>query len=146
PAVADLDPAIDFLIGINFFLVNIYIWANSESKTQTAHFPLFPSIFTKSPLSNQISPLDMEAANGGSYGTSWADQWDSGPDPVSQPAPKDNGGGAGGKYKQKVGEGLGKTKSAAVIGMKKVKQGTSVGFQWLKDKGTPYWILFIEQL
>ncbi|KAJ4712258.1 CDP-diacylglycerol-glycerol-3-phosphate 3-phosphatidyltransferase [Melia azedarach] len=70
-----------------------------------------------------------------SYGTSWADQWDDGPDPVSVPQKKkSNGTGTGGKYKQKVGQGFDKTKAAASTGMKKIKEGTSVGFQWIKDK------------
>lgn len=73
----------------------------------------------------------MEGHN--SYGTSWADQWDNGPDPVAvEDKKKSNGTGA--KYKQKVGEGFDKTKTVASTGLKKVKEGTSVGFQWIKDK------------
>ncbi|KAK9278379.1 hypothetical protein L1049_027944 [Liquidambar formosana] len=72
----------------------------------------------------------MEA--NGSYGTSWADQWD----PVdSQPIPETKKSGSSTeKYKKKVGEGLGKTKAVASTGMRKVKEGTSVGFQWIKAK------------
>ncbi|KAL6013398.1 hypothetical protein ACLOJK_003896 [Asimina triloba] len=65
-----------------------------------------------------------------SYGTSWADQWDySNPDPV--PERKEN---AKSKYGKKVGNGLEKTKTVAVTGMKKVKEGTSVGLHWIKEK------------
>ncbi|OWM65366.1 uncharacterized protein LOC116212885 [Punica granatum] len=79
----------------------------------------------------------MEANS--SYGTSWADQWDDGPDPVPAGGKKTLGGsstsgGSAAKYKQKVGEGLGKTKTAASHGVKKVKEGTSVGIQWIKTK------------
>ncbi|CAI0398976.1 unnamed protein product [Linum tenue] len=77
----------------------------------------------------------MAGTNGSSYGTSWADQWDSGPDPVYHPdLQKTNNGGGAAKYKQKVGDGLGKTKTVALTGMKKVKQGSCVGFHWIKDK------------
>ncbi|EYU42522.1 hypothetical protein ABFS83_09G026300 [Erythranthe nasuta] len=65
-------------------------------------------------------------------GGSWADQWDNSSDPL--PEKKKSGGGAAAKYGKKVGEGLGKTKSAATTGVKKVKEGTSVGFRWIKDK------------
>ncbi|XAR65412.1 hypothetical protein NMG60_11009538 [Bertholletia excelsa] len=72
----------------------------------------------------------------GSYGTSWADQWDNGPDPLAV-QPRRLGGGSGGrmeKVKDKVGEGFGKTKAAASTGVKKVKEGTTAGIHWLKDK------------
>ncbi|KAM7479940.1 hypothetical protein LguiA_028153 [Lonicera macranthoides] len=65
-----------------------------------------------------------------SYGTSWADQWDNGPDPA--PAHVQTGPRA--KYGKKVGDGFGKTKAVASNGMKKVKSGTSVGIQWIKSK------------
>lgn len=65
----------------------------------------------------------MQRSN--SFGTSWADQWDYGGDP-SPRAPRDGGKAGGG-----VGE---KTKAAAATGMRKVKEGTSQGFQWIKDK------------
>ncbi|GFZ07792.1 hypothetical protein Acr_19g0007290 [Actinidia rufa] len=70
-----------------------------------------------------------------SNGTSWADQWDSGPDPVHG-EPKNGGGGGGvkAKYGKKVGEGLEKTKAVASSGVKKVKEGTSAGVQWIKEK------------
>ena len=67
-----------------------------------------------------------------SHGTSWADQWDSNPDPVMVDAKKNNSGTS--KYKQKVGEGFEKTKVVASNGMKKLKEGTSVGFNWIKTK------------
>ncbi|OMO77565.1 Alpha-N-acetylglucosaminidase [Corchorus capsularis] len=38
------------------------------------------------------------------------------------------------KYKQKVGQGLDKTKAVASTGVNKVKQGTSLGIQWIKNK------------
>ncbi|RCV21047.1 hypothetical protein SEVIR_4G106400v4 [Setaria viridis] len=70
----------------------------------------------------------MQRSN--SFGTSWADQWDYGGD-ASPRAPRDSGhagkaGGGGG-----VGE---KTKAAAATGLRKVKEGTAHGFQWIKDK------------
>ncbi|KDP31154.1 hypothetical protein JCGZ_11530 [Jatropha curcas] len=72
----------------------------------------------------------------GSYGTSWADQWDDGPDPVYNYQTKKSSGATNStaKYKQKVGEGLGKTKAVASTGIKKVKEGTITGFHWIKDK------------
>ncbi|KAF5459848.1 hypothetical protein F2P56_019762, partial [Juglans regia] len=76
----------------------------------------------------------MEGNN--SYEASWADQWDySNPDPVpagANTSAKNNSTTA--KYKQKVGEGLGKTKAVASTGVKKVKEGTSSGLRWIKDK------------
>ncbi|PUZ61544.1 hypothetical protein GQ55_4G284400 [Panicum hallii var. hallii] len=70
----------------------------------------------------------MQRSN--SFGTSWADQWDNGGDP-SPRAPRDHGraGKAG------AGAGVGeKTKAAAATGLRKVKEGTAHGFQWIKDK------------
>ncbi|XP_057419371.1 uncharacterized protein LOC130713610 [Lotus japonicus] len=73
--------------------------------------------------------------NYNSYGTSWADQWDDGPDPIMVGSNnKSNGGGATTKYKEKLGEGLGKTKTVASSGIKKLKDGTSVGIHWIKTK------------
>ncbi|KAI3723093.1 hypothetical protein L2E82_34437 [Cichorium intybus] len=37
------------------------------------------------------------------------------------------------KVLKKVGEGFGKMKEVAATGAKKVKQGTSIGLQWIKD-------------
>ncbi|KAK4744327.1 hypothetical protein SAY87_010639 [Trapa incisa] len=70
------------------------------------------------------------------YGTSWADQWDDGADPLpaGYDGKKSGSPSTAVKYKQKVGEGLGKTKTAASHGFKKVKEGTSAGFQWIKTK------------
>ncbi|CAL5047047.1 unnamed protein product [Urochloa decumbens] len=69
----------------------------------------------------------MQRSN--SFGTSWADQWDTGADP-SPRAPRDQGHGRGGKA-----GGMGeKTKAAASTGLRKVKEGTASGFQWIKDK------------
>ena len=77
----------------------------------------------------------METNNfASSYGTSWADQWDNGPDPAYDAPKKGEGAGSGAKYKQKVGEGLGKTKAVASTGVKKVKEGTALGLQWIKHK------------
>ncbi|XAR50132.1 hypothetical protein NMG60_11004376 [Bertholletia excelsa] len=69
-----------------------------------------------------------------SYGTSWADQWDSNPDPISVETGKTGGGDGGIGMKAKVSKGLGKTKAAASTGVRKVKEGTSHGFHWIKDK------------
>ena len=63
-----------------------------------------------------------------SFGASWADQWDTGADP-SPRAPRDRG--RAGKAGGGVGE---KTKAAAATGLRKVKEGTAHGFQWIKDK------------
>ncbi|EAZ00311.1 hypothetical protein OsI_22328 [Oryza sativa Indica Group] len=69
-----------------------------------------------------------------SYGTSWADQWDYGsdPPPSSSSSGKRSGGGGGGGGKK--GGGVEKTKAAAASGLRKVKEGTAHGFQWIKDK------------
>ncbi|XP_077216863.1 uncharacterized protein LOC143851352 [Tasmannia lanceolata] len=65
-----------------------------------------------------------------SFGNTWADQWDySNPDPI--PEKKES---ATNKYGKKVGNGFEKTKAVASTGMKKVKTGTTTGFQWIKDK------------
>ncbi|KAL1566236.1 hypothetical protein AAHA92_01868 [Salvia divinorum] len=61
-------------------------------------------------------------------GGSWADQWDAAAEPTPEEKKKSGGAAA---YGKKVGE---KTKSAATTGVKKVKEGTSVGLQWLKEK------------
>jgi hypothetical protein len=73
-------------------------------------------------------------AGNSSYETSWADQWDYNKDPVVYRNKDGSSSNSTAKYKQKVGEGLGKTKQVASIGFKKVKEGTSVGFQWIKEK------------
>lgn len=71
-------------------------------------------------------------------GNSWADQWDYKSDPTPHQPKKasssSGSGGGGGKYKQKVEDGMEKTKAVAATGVKKVKDGTSVGIQWIKDK------------
>lgn len=59
---------------------------------------------------------------------SWADQWDTRSEYVNPTSKKNN------TVKEKVGDGLGKTKAVALTGMKKVKQGTSIGFHWIKEK------------
>ncbi|KAI3745269.1 hypothetical protein L1987_58379 [Smallanthus sonchifolius] len=59
---------------------------------------------------------------------SWADQWDT----KSEYANPQN------KKKNKVGDGFGKTKTVAITGMKKVKQGTSIGISWIKQKISYY--------
>jgi hypothetical protein len=68
----------------------------------------------------------MERKN--SFGTSWADQWDTGSDPSPRAASD------GGKKQQGGGGGVEKTKAAAATGLKKVKEGTAHGFQWIKGK------------
>ncbi|KAF9623315.1 hypothetical protein IFM89_000804 [Coptis chinensis] len=75
----------------------------------------------------------MEKSN--SYGASWADQWDySNPDPVHTEDPNKKKSGTSNKYGKKVGEGFDKTKAVASTGMKKVKEGTTLGFNWVKEK------------
>ncbi|XVE57073.1 hypothetical protein DITRI_Ditri04bG0062600 [Diplodiscus trichospermus] len=81
-------------------------------------------------------------ANNNSYGTSWADQWDyNDPAPAATAENKKKGGNGGtaSKYKQKVGEGLGKTKAVASTGMKKAKEGTSVVWENL-GLTVPLWV------
>lgn len=66
---------------------------------------------------------------------SWADQWDnSNQDSGKTTDDGKSGGGASGKYKEKVEAGMGKTKAVASSGLKKVKTGTSLGLNWVKDK------------
>ncbi|KAG5019750.1 hypothetical protein AAZX31_06G177800 [Glycine max] len=60
----------------------------------------------------------------GSNGTSWADQWDNGPDPVT----------VSNESKKKNKKAFGKTKAVASTGVKKLKEGTSVGLHWIKTK------------
>nr|KYP46996.1 hypothetical protein KK1_031365 [Cajanus cajan] len=60
----------------------------------------------------------------GSYESSWADQWDNGPDTVTESH----------ESKKKSNNALGKTKAVASTGVKKLKEGTSVGLQWIKTK------------
>ncbi|KAK8691497.1 hypothetical protein V6N13_075007 [Hibiscus sabdariffa] len=76
----------------------------------------------------------------GSYGTTWADQWDDGPDPYPTEPKKSGTGGAKAKYSKKVEAGLGKTKSAAVTGMKKAKVGATAGVdkKWYLDSGATH--------
>ncbi|CAK8566807.1 unnamed protein product [Lathyrus sativus] len=59
-----------------------------------------------------------------SHGTSWADQWGEGPDPIN----------GSNQSKKKSNNVLGKTKTVASTGVKKLKEGTSVGLQWIKTK------------
>lgn len=74
----------------------------------------------------------IDEMSSSSYGTSWADQWDYGsdPPPPSSSSGKRSGGGGGGGGKK----GMEKTKAAAASGLRKVKEGTAHGFQWIKDK------------
>lgn len=72
------------------------------------------------------------AANS-SFENTWADQWDPEPPSYNNNDEKKNGRG-GSKFSAKVGDKLDKTKSAASTGVKKVKDGASVGFHWIKDK------------
>ncbi|MQM12950.1 hypothetical protein Taro_045872 [Colocasia esculenta] len=69
--------------------------------------------------------------NGG-YGTSWAEQWDYGQERT--PATTRSGGSG----KSKTSAALEKTKAVAATGLKKVKQGTTVGAQWIKEKYNNY--------
>lgn len=74
-------------------------------------------------------------ASNSSYENSWADQWD--PEPLydhNNKTNKDSGAKSSSKMSSKVGDKLDKTKAAASTGVKKVKQGASVGIHWIKDK------------
>ncbi|KAL6559432.1 hypothetical protein OROGR_004549 [Orobanche gracilis] len=63
---------------------------------------------------------------------SWAEQWGN---DAQVPLPEEKkSGGATAKYGKKMGEGLVKTKAVATTGVNKVKEGTHVGFRWIKDK------------
>ncbi|KAE8653778.1 betaine aldehyde dehydrogenase 1 [Hibiscus syriacus] len=72
----------------------------------------------------------------GSYGTTWADQWDDGPDPYPTQPKKTGAGGAKDKVSKKVGDSVGKTKSVAISGMKNAKVVATEGFDWIKQKYT----------
>nr|BAD44100.1 unknown protein [Arabidopsis thaliana] len=76
-------------------------------------------------------------------GTSWADQWDNSGDSAkagrigSGAVVRSSGSGATSnttKYKEKMGQGLDKTKAVASSGFKKLKTGSAIGFRWVKDK------------
>ncbi|GJR98816.1 hypothetical protein Tco_0270990 [Tanacetum coccineum] len=62
---------------------------------------------------------------------SWADQWDSKSEYVNPYGKKSS---TSNTMKNKVGDGFDKTKTVALTGMKKVKQGTTTGFHWIKEK------------
>ena len=79
-----------------------------------------------SPVRSEAEPLAMQRSN--SFGTSWADQWDYGGDPSPRARGRQDTGGG-----KKQG-GVEKTKAAAATGLRKVKEGTASGFQWIKDK------------
>ncbi|GAA0187487.1 hypothetical protein Leryth_019418 [Lithospermum erythrorhizon] len=70
------------------------------------------------------------AGKNSSYETSWAGQWD--PEPLY----KHNYGSnySGRTSSGKVSDKLGKTKTVASTGMKKVKEGATAGVHWLKLK------------
>lgn len=68
---------------------------------------------------------------------SWADQWDYNHRPPPVAADSNNrksSGGSSAKYSKKFGQSFNKTKAAASTGMKKVKDGASVGINWVKLK------------
>lgn len=67
-----------------------------------------------------------------SFGLSWADQWDYNGDPSPTSQSKSGGGGGGGGNNMK--KGVEKTKAITSTGLRKVKEGTASGFQWIKDK------------
>lgn len=83
---------------------------------------------------NDGEAIDKSWEMDGSNYNSWADQWDDGPDPVTVGSSNKNSNDKTTKYKQKVGEGFGKTKAVASTGVKKLKDGTSVGLHWIKTK------------
>ncbi|CAH8390975.1 unnamed protein product [Eruca vesicaria subsp. sativa] len=73
-------------------------------------------------------------------GVSWADQWDNdsakggrvGGGAVARSS--GSGPASNNKYKEKLGQGLDKTKGVASSGFKKLKTGSAIGFRWVKDK------------
>ncbi|CDP00223.1 unnamed protein product [Coffea canephora] len=73
-------------------------------------------------------------ASNSSYENSWADQWDPEPLHDRNNINKDSGAKSSSKFSSKVGHKLDKTKAAASTGVKKVKEGASVGIHWIKDK------------
>ncbi|KAJ9140370.1 hypothetical protein P3X46_031026 [Hevea brasiliensis] len=93
---------------------------------------IFPSSVQKPAIA--IPSLLLRMNGNSSYESSWADQWDNNPDVVYDSQNRKSSSSSADKYKQKVGEGLGKTKAVASTGMKKVKEGTITGFHWIKDK------------
>ncbi|KAG6470539.1 hypothetical protein ZIOFF_071612 [Zingiber officinale] len=86
----------------------------------------------KSPKPSTAFPNRSMERNS-SFGTSWADQWDSSNHSGSSTAAaRENkkGGGSGSRWKS----GAEKTKAVASSGFKKVKEGTASGFNWIKNK------------
>lgn len=70
-----------------------------------------------------------------SYGTSWADQWDTRrPNPAPVYEKRTLGGRPKGKYAKKMEDGLGKTKAAAARGIMRVKIRATIGVHWIKEK------------
>ncbi|KAJ0237543.1 Uncharacterized protein HA466_0249190 [Hirschfeldia incana] len=72
-------------------------------------------------------------------GTSWADQWDNSAKGGRIGGSAVSGGGAASnsktaKYKEKLGQGLDKTKAVASSGFKKLKTSSAIGFSWVKAK------------
>uniref|UniRef100_A0A3Q7FR00 Uncharacterized protein n=1 Tax=Solanum lycopersicum TaxID=4081 RepID=A0A3Q7FR00_SOLLC len=65
------------------------------------------------------------------YENSWADQWDYHKESYSKENKKGDFSAVGVGVAKKVGE---KTKAVASTSMKKMKEGTSSGFQWIKEK------------
>ncbi|PWA97095.1 hypothetical protein CTI12_AA032560 [Artemisia annua] len=63
---------------------------------------------------------------------SWADQWDPEPDYYNGYSGSSKTGNS--NIKSKVGESFGKSKAVATTGLKKVTKGTTLGFQWIKEK------------
>ncbi|KAH0687094.1 hypothetical protein KY284_017647 [Solanum tuberosum] len=65
------------------------------------------------------------------YDNSWADQWDYNRESYTKETKKGHFSAVGVGVAKKVGE---KTKAVASTSMKKMKEGTSSGFQWIKEK------------
>ncbi|KMZ59118.1 hypothetical protein ZOSMA_6G00470 [Zostera marina] len=75
--------------------------------------------------------------NCSSYGTSWADQWDSGSDSGRTAPTSKQGSNSNMKNmmnKEKINAGLVKTKEVAATGFNKVKKGTNSSVNWMKEK------------
>ncbi|KAK2636368.1 hypothetical protein Ddye_031160 [Dipteronia dyeriana] len=80
----------------------------------------------------------MGTPNDPKFENSWADQWDSKdntfPPSETKPGGNVNSDSKRARYKQKVEDGLDKTKEVAKSGMRKAKLGASSSFKWIKDK------------
>ncbi|KAI3466566.1 hypothetical protein Pfo_023229 [Paulownia fortunei] len=67
-------------------------------------------------------------------GPSWADQWGEGGIGAMEDDSSKSNKDSGGDKKVASSAGFGKAKAVAVAGAQKVKNGTSMGIKWVKNK------------